>query len=551
MALLRNAPDIFFRLQGDHGVAAILTFKDGTTVEMDWPSFGEEPRYSGTSIWANNQALRSLLRDFAYHTTISRTAYSNLHYLKNDLIEAALSEADGDAKAMKTLRATADAAQDALVDFARVLQYSANERGEHRHAWCSACLKHSAHLKLDVPRLWEPAFYCLSCGMLTSQCATPGCEHAAVRGTAPRGGPRLCALHAGEIADFEVIDHGLRDLSYWKTLPQFSGQDSTLLPKSKSIFALADAAPGLAGLTASHNGVALLESGAEDACGLGIAGGKVVATTVGAQADGAVGQRVATAYLRKDRSFDIEKKRAGPGIPVIYASGVTAGGNDEQAWQQLIATQYPDSPVYRLRWAAQPLKRISKELDKRNGLAAIQKSQNRLAQRAIRQAGRLLGPTAPVEWVPGATSTEWHEAQTWAVQAGWTLANVLTSTHFEHGFVLVGHSFGAAVMAEAALALSTVDTGQQPTAVHLLAAVLPAQSEQALLAGAVKGKVFNYFSLSDDILRHLYPIANFGAQPAGLVGFKGSDAAVEQVDCSSVVSDHHGYFGAIELQRGD
>lgn len=106
----------------------------------------------------------------------------------NNLIEAA-PEAGRGAEAMKTLRATADAAQYALVDFARVLQSGTNERGEQRHAWCSACLKHSAPLKLDVPRLWEPAFYCIACGMLTSQCATPGCEHPAVRGTSPSGWP--------------------------------------------------------------------------------------------------------------------------------------------------------------------------------------------------------------------------------------------------------------------------------------------------------------------------------------------------------------------------
>lgn len=106
-----------------------------------------------------------------------------------------------------------------------------------------------------------------------------------------------------------------------------------------------------------------------------------------------------------------------------------------------IDTQYPHSPVYRLRRAAQPFKRVSKELAKRNGLAVVQKSQE-----------RLFGPTAPVSRVPGVTNTEWHDAQTWAVQAGWTLANILTSTHFEHGVVLVGHSFGAAVMAEAAIA---------------------------------------------------------------------------------------------------
>ncbi|WP_257162158.1 hypothetical protein [Corynebacterium cystitidis] len=48
MALLRNSSGIFLRLQGGHGVATTLTLKDGITVEMDWPSLGEE------------------LRDFAY-----------------------------------------------------------------------------------------------------------------------------------------------------------------------------------------------------------------------------------------------------------------------------------------------------------------------------------------------------------------------------------------------------------------------------------------------------------------------------------------------------
>ncbi|WP_257160023.1 hypothetical protein [Corynebacterium cystitidis] len=155
---------------------------------------------------------------------------------------------------------------------------------------------------------------------------------------------------------------------------------------------------------AQHLGVALLDGGTKDTCGLGITGGKVVATTLGAQADGAVGQRVATAYLQKGRTFDIEKKRDGPGIPVIYAGGVTAGGNDKRAWHQLIDTKYPHSPVYRLRWVAQPLMRVSKKLAKRNGLAAVQKSQERLAQRAIRQAKRLFGSAAP--GVMGAWSDE-------------------------------------------------------------------------------------------------------------------------------------------------
>ncbi len=80
-----------------------------------------------------------------------------------------------------------------------------------------------------------------------------------------------------------------------------------------------------------------------------MAGGHIVVSTLGTTITGATGLRVVNAYVNEHKSFGVEKKRDGTGVPVIFASGFTTDKKDNWCdWERLIDTCYPNSPVYQV-----------------------------------------------------------------------------------------------------------------------------------------------------------------------------------------------------------
>lgn len=248
-----------------------------------------------------------------------------------------------------------------------------------KSGWCSSCFVQGEHqrTKQSIGRL--PAFLCCNCGSPTSPCAGPRCENMAVR---TRGGlkvPRYCAEHRHDIPGFEKANRKMESLQDYKEFLKY--EKLNLSGVSKVVgFTLAGialiaptaliAAPaiggaigvlygGFSGAVATSYGLALLGGGAVAAGGLGMAGGTLVVTALGAALGGVLGGSVMNAYVREDKSFHIELLRGGSGVPVVVCNGFLSEGDKGWGeWKEIVSNRYPGSPVYRVHWGAKELKNL-------------------------------------------------------------------------------------------------------------------------------------------------------------------------------------------------
>ncbi|WP_157728409.1 DUF726 domain-containing protein [Corynebacterium cystitidis] len=327
---------------------------------------------------------------------------------------------------------------------------------------------------------------------------------------------------------------------------------TTVAVAGGSSFLVAGAAPaiggalgslkGLSGAAATNHGLALLGGGAKAAGGLGMAGGHIVVSTLGTTITGATGLRVVNAYVNEDKSFGVEKKRDGTGVPVIFASGFTTDKKDNWCdWERLIDTCYPNSPVYQVTWGASSALLLGISGTKNIARKVLKEGSTRLAKRASKLANQQLGPLAAVGATAAAIANPWHTSQHRAFRAGSALAAILEKTRFDDGFVLIGHSLGGALMAKATEELGKLGKDSALRTVHLLAPAFPASRDVLPLVAGVSGSVFNYRSRNDHALKTLYRVANI-RQAAGHLGFFATDKKLVEIDCTDTVSDHSAYF---------
>lgn len=309
-------------------------------------------------------------------------------------------------------------------------------------------------------------------------------------------------------------------------------------------------ARGLHGVVAANHGLALLGGGSLAAGGLGMAGGQLVVTAIGAGLGGASGMRVATAYLGKDKSFDIQSIRGGEGPAVIFASGFTT--EEDQSWvrwRKVIDTLYPNNPVYRVRWGSKELKDLAGLVGAGGVAGAGALGIRRLAGRALRAAPQQFNGLGALGGALNAVANPWHTAVNRSKQAGLALASILMRTNNEDGFILVGHSLGAAMMANASTALALDHKNSPIVDIHLMGAAFPARIDADKLSAAVQGKIHNYFSCNDQVLKNLYTSASFGKKAAGLKGFSNTNEKIVNVDVTDKVAGHRKYIDNVKLQK--
>ena len=142
----------------------------------------------------------------------------------------------------------------------------------------------------------------------------------------------------------------------------------------------------------------------------------------------------------------------------------------------------------------------------------------------------------------------WSTAVSRANLAGATLATILARTNNESGFILVGHSLGAAVMASVLQTLGTADKQTPVVAAHLLGGAFPATSDCAEFSKGAQQYVYNYFSTNDPVLSKLYRAATFNSRAAGSAGLdpKPGDRVIN-VDVSEQVMAHSDYASTVDL----
>ena len=82
---------------------------------------------------------------------------------------------------------------------------------------------------------------------------------------------------------------------------------------------------------------------------------------------------------------------------------------------------------------------------------------------------------------------------------------------------------------------------------HLLGAAVGARGDWRTLHEAVEGKVWNYWSASDAVLKYLYQVASV-ERAAGQVGFTTKYTNIKNRNVSRLVPGHSAYLSAVSLQ---
>lgn len=446
-------------------------------------------------------------------------------------------------------------------------EYSDHATDTLKTGWCSACLGQHEHRKVKRPLGQPSVFLCENCGAPTIPCMALRCTNMALRGFGVIQGQRYCAEHKHEITGFEKVELQMDALNEYE---EFLKYDKPNLVRANKIVGLTGAgialatplafaaAPaiggavgvlvgGFSGAAATSWGLAALAGGSLAAGGLGMAGGTMVVTGVGAAVGGALGATVTSAYVREDKSFHIELLQGGNGTPVVVCNGfLSETGKGWGEWKTIIRTRYPDSPVYRVHWGAKELKDLAlfggSAAAHNFGVGAVVP----FAKSAAKVAAKKLGPIQPALLLAGLAKNPWHVAKNRAEKTGALLADLMARTHAE-SYVLVGHSLGARAMVVAAQTLSTKRTAPRIESMHLLGAAIGANSDWTSLVKAVDGKVFNYHSANDKVLKHVYSLVEVGQKAAGLTGFTPSNGKIANIDVTDLVPSHSAYHSQIEL----
>jgi pimeloyl-ACP methyl ester carboxylesterase len=462
-----------------------------------------------------------------------------------------------------------EAAARELKDAIAIAEMVLRTGSETISGWCSGCFDRTEHRQVrghDRPRR---KFLCQTCGTPTTQCAVPRCGHLAIVNPRALHTVRYCAAHRHEIPGFERLTDRLTTLADVQDWLRFESRNAARITKvtagtigmavvvaPMAFFAapavgaaLGSTAFGgsLTGAAATSHGLAMLGGGSIASGGLGMAGGTAVVTATGTALGGALGAGTAAAYAGADKSFRIEKVRSGGGTPVVFATGfLTEGLSGWDAWKPMLEATFPDSPVYQVHWGAKELKDLGALVAARGATSAIGKLVLSQAKKGNKAFGSVPGLGAALIARELATNP-WTVAKTRAAMTGAVLADLIARTD-EGPFVLMGHSLGARVMVSAAQALGTRSDRPRIESMHLLGAAVGKGGDWRTLSNAVSGTIWNYHSSNDRVLRWLFPAAEIGAKPVGLVGFKSKFPSISDRNVSKKVGDHFAYVNSVRLE---
>jgi len=304
---------------------------------------------------------------------------------------------------------------------------------------------------------------------------------------------------------------------------------------------------GYSGAAATSYGLAMLGGGSLAAEGLGMAGGTAVIGAVGASLGGALGASITNSYIGEDKSFRIERLRDGEGVPVVLASGFMTQGKDAWGgWQEVVDQRYADSPVYWVHWGSKELAGLAIVLGVGAGRRVATQALKKAALKATSKGTKMLNPIGMGLIAVDLVKNPWHTAKERADKTGMVVADLLARTD-ARGYVLMGHSLGARAMVTAAQSLGTKPGAPKVMTMHLLGAAIGAKQDWRTLNDAVSGRVFNYYSVNDKVLRFLYSTVQPGQTAAGLKGFKTAFPKIKDVNVSSGVKGHSEYVGFVKL----
>jgi hypothetical protein len=460
-------------------------------------------------------------------------------------------------------------------------------------SYCSWCYEKTEHSLKEQHFLTRNVYQCNKCNNFTLKCRF--CDNMA------RGNPKeciednnlsflrnimktvgenwsneLCAEHDGSIASFDNLSMRLDDLEDYKFIFKrdkynlhkaaimtgcMIGGTAVFGPVSHVCAPIIAAKLGAAGyLGAASTGTAIsslsgaaltnaslaaLGFGSLASGGLGMAGGVICVTAVGAGLGAYQGGAISNNYFFNIEKFKIQKVNEGKGPALIFLNGfLSEETQDSRDWRDAVRKRFIDSPWYFISWEASTLVKLYKLFMPITTEKALPVVAGLLS--SVRD--KLWNPLVWPSYIKDIITNPWHTAMVKSMMTGILIADLIARTNNEDGFTLMGHSLGTRVIYYALQALSTrKDICIKD--VFLLGGTVDRLDIEGWekAAKAVSGNIFNCYSSNDAILKYLCQPANlFLSKPIGLGPIDYKDNKINNFDVTGIVSSHMEYKNNLE-----
>ena len=244
---------------------------------------------------------------------------------------------------------------------------------------------------------------------------------------------------------------------------------------------------------------------------------------------------------------------------------------DGHDWEHTVRAKFSDHTWYHVKWESKRNLDIGLSVYNPVGTIALFNIFKNIAERGTKKALFSGGAVAAIITATQLVNNPWHVAMVNSEKTGVLLADILRRSMTGQPFTLVGHSLGCRVIYSALETLANVTDSQgkavEPIidSVHLLGGAVGTklttetiineelkkkgkkreEYEQIFTVGAewenakkaVRGKIYNYFSKEDNVLKYLYTAGTFFAsEPIGRNPI--SVEGIENFNVSHLVKSH-------------
>jgi hypothetical protein len=371
---------------------------------------------------------------------------------------------------------------------------------------------------------------------------------------------QFCLEHRHEIPNFSTTKAKIKKPSDYKTIYEYKAPNlakagkvalaggAGMVVSGPLSFVLAPALggaigslSGLSGAVATNYGLALLGFGSIAAGGMGMAGGMTAVTAAGVILGGGLGAYIGNCYMGDIYKFHIENIKNGKDPAVITINGFLSEKDSKnvkghQDWKSTIETHFPDNDWYHVYWESKKLYDLGSLAIGSGTSTGLSVIIGKAASHAAKQVSKKVGPVGTAMTAMQLSANPWHVALVKAQKTGVLLADILKRTNKK--YVILAHSLGCRVAYCTLLALATTDK-KIIKDVHLTGGAVDRKKDNWKIAKqSISGKLYNYYSKTDKILKILYRAGTFFTEsPIGISKID-KTRGIRNIDVSRFVKGH-------------
>ena len=368
----------------------------------------------------------------------------------------------------------------------------------------------------------------------------------------------FCAEHNGTIASFRNLSIKLDDIHQYKKL--FQGKKTNWSKYTKvtaatlSSFALTLPVSYWAlPIVASHLGasgvlggamtgklISHLSGAALQSASLSALGTTGMATIIaaGAGLGGINGGIISNTYVRELDSFNISRIKPGKEPGIIFINGfLTEGSQNYTDWVDGVHERFPENAWYHIDWDSGTQRELGEKVLLPAGKAAGNLLIDNLPK-AIRKLASKSNATEFATLPADLLTNPWFRALNNTQKAGALIADIISRTN--RTYILMGHSLGARIIRYILETLATKE-GQWISSAILMGGAIDRSDREAWkrASSAVSGKIYNCYSVQDEVLQSLYKTATlFNGDPVGSAPITIRNGKFKNINCSRFVAGH-------------